>query len=154
MELGLSVDGIDHAYGLSCLDFVTGLDRDTRQLAVECKVFSVLDKHTLSISRHHKYVQNFTVEDTFYRFSVLYRYVNTFVGREFQIFKHRMELPSKTCYNCAIYRPWKFTLIVFKLTGEFNSTAIILLFTRVLFCSLSLISSVSSVPSRSHAMIW
>ena len=112
MDLSITVYGIHLSYHFSCAHFLSRLDIDSLELAVESKVISMTDEHTLVISRHDEYLLHNPLEHSLDISPLAHCDVDTIVWREFQILEHRMELPAETSHDRTIHRPWKLAFIL------------------------------------------
>ena len=62
MKLGLTINGIYDTDGLPGFDFVSCLDGDRREFAIESEISAMLDKYALVIAWHHDDALDVSVE--------------------------------------------------------------------------------------------
>ena len=90
MELSLTVYGVNCTQGLTCLYLVACLYRNTSQLAVECEMISMLEKHALIVARHDDDLFNNTIKYGLDLRALGQSYIYTVIRREFKVLIYRM----------------------------------------------------------------
>ena len=79
MQLGLTVYRIYRSQNLTEGHLITGLDRKSFHLTIQCEIISVLEQDALIISGHYEDLADHAIKDRLHLLTLAKRDVNTII---------------------------------------------------------------------------